>query len=90
MVGTLSFVCSKGHESAFLRSKRRARARSVALLWVRETKDDPGSDPDWSDWERLESAEFDARAFEFQLLLSTEDSAFSIAVEEAAIEAETL
>jgi hypothetical protein len=44
----------------------------------------------WSEWEKLISAEFEARAFEFQLRMSTNDPAFNILVEELRVKAEQL
>jgi hypothetical protein len=66
-------------------------AAGDAIVYVRHTDDDPaGTSPAWSAWERLDSAEFDARGFEFRVDLSTEDAAFNIAVSELGIDAEEL
>ncbi len=48
------------------------------IVEVRNTDDDPGGAPTWSDWERLDSAEFEARGFEFRAQLFTNDPAFNI------------
>jgi predicted phage tail protein len=42
-----------------------------AVMYVRTTDDDPAGTPTWSAWQVLDSAEFNARAFEFKLELST-------------------
>lgn len=68
-----------------------AQAAGDAIVFVRHTDDDPaGTSPAWSAWERLDSAEFEARGFEFRADLSTEDVAFNIAVSELGIDAEEL
>jgi len=67
------------------------QAAGDAIVYVRHTDEDPaGTSPAWSAWERLDSAEFDARGFEFRVDLSTEDAAFNIAVSELGIDAEEL
>jgi len=53
---------------------------------VRSTDDDPGGSPTWSAWDRLDSAEFEARGFDFRALLSTEDPAFNIQVSDLGID----
>ena len=48
---------------------------------VRHTDDDPAGSPvSWSAWNTLDSAEFDARGFQFRATLSTADPAFNIFV----------
>jgi hypothetical protein len=59
-------------------------------VWVRTTDDDPAGAPTWSSWERLESAEFENRAFEFQARLFSGDPAYNILVSELGIEKEEL
>ena len=52
-----------------------------AVLRVRATQNDPnGGSPTWTDWQRLDSAEFDARGFDFELDLKREDQSYSIRV----------
>ena len=51
-----------------------------AQVWVRETDDDPAGAPNWSAWQRLDSAEFEARAFDFQARLSSEDGTHNIEI----------
>lgn len=51
-----------------------------ARLQVRWTLDDPGGSPTWTAWEWLHSAEYEARAFQFRLGLSSTDPAYSPAV----------
>lgn len=57
-------------------------------IWVRETDDDPAGSPTFGAWQRLDSAEFNARAFDFQARLSTDDPAFNIHVTELSVEAD--
>jgi len=51
-----------------------------AVVWVRETDDDPGGSPAWSAWQRLDVAEFQARGFQFQARLKSDDPAYNIQV----------
>ena len=56
---------------------------------VRHTDDNPAGSPvSWSSWETLDSAEFEARAFEFRALLTTTDPAFNIHVTGLSVVAE--
>lgn len=66
------------------------QAQADLQVWVRHTDDDPAGSPTWSDWERLDSAEFEARGFDFQARLSTEDSSFNIVATELGIDVEEL
>ena len=59
-------------------------------VWCRQTDDDPGVSPTWSAWDRLDSAEFEARAFEFEARLSTADSVYNISISEMGIDAEAV
>ena len=61
-----------------------------AKVFTRHTDDDPADSPTWSAWERLDSAEFKARAFQFKTELSTNDPAYNIEVEELTITAENV
>jgi len=57
-----------------------------AKVFVRHTDDDPASSPvSWSSWERLDSAEFEARAFQFYALLDRESQDYNIAINELGI-----
>ena len=58
------------------------------IVEVRHTDDDPGGSPTWSDWNTLDSAEFEARGFQFRAHLMTEDPAFNIQVSELSVTAE--
>ncbi len=51
-----------------------------AQVWVRATNDNPGGSPTWTAYERLDSAEFENRAFEFQCRLTSGDPAYNILV----------
>lgn len=68
-----------------------AGAAVDAQIWVRWTEDDPGGgSPTWSEWERLDGAEYVARGFEFQTRLFTKDPAYNELVTELSITAEVL
>lgn len=58
-----------------------AGASGDAWIEARETDDDPASSPSWSDWKRLDAAEFSARAFEFRARLQSDDAAYNVTVE---------
>jgi hypothetical protein len=51
-----------------------------AQVWVRETDDDPAGSPTWSAWQRLDSAEYEARAFDFQARLTSENGTHNIEI----------
>jgi hypothetical protein len=53
-------------------------APADAQIWARETDDDPSGTPTWSSWQRLDSAEFQARALDFELRMSSSDPAYNI------------
>lgn len=55
---------------------------------VRHTDDDPAGAPTWSAWERLDSAEFEARGFDFRAVLTTIDTAFNVHVTDLGVDAE--
>lgn len=63
-------------------------ASADAQIWVRYTDDDPAGSPAWSDWQRLDAAEFKARGFQFQARLSTADPAFNIFVDTLEVHAD--
>lgn len=56
-----------------------------ARLWMRKTDTDPAGAPTWTAWQRLDSAEHEARAFEFRLDLESVASPYNIAVSEATV-----
>ena len=63
-----------------------SQSNADCIVEVRHTDDDPSdSDAVFSAWERLDSAEFEARGFEFRALLSTEDAGFNVNVSELKI-----
>jgi hypothetical protein len=57
-----------------------AAASADAVVEVRATDDDPGGSPAWGAWQRLDSAEFLARAFQFRCRLTSDDPAYNIHV----------
>lgn len=56
-----------------------------ARVWCRVTNDDPAGAPTWGAWNRLDSAEFECRAFQFKVVLSSVDPAYSIRVSALAV-----
>lgn len=64
-------------------------AGADARVYVRHTDDDPSGSPvSWSAWERLDSAEFEARAFEFYVVLTRDSVDYNILVSELGVDAE--
>ena len=57
-------------------------------IWVRTTDDDPNNNPTWSSWERIDSAEYEARGADFQARVSTEDAQYLPQIEELSINAD--
>jgi sulfur carrier protein ThiS len=66
-------------------------AGADAKVYVRHTDEDPsGSGIAWSSWERLDSAEFEARAFEFYIVLERDSADYNILVSELGIDVDEL
>lgn len=66
-------------------------AQADCIVYVRHTDDDPDtSGASWSSWERLDSAEFEARGFEFKAVLTSDDDVYNILVSELGIDAEEI
>lgn len=62
-----------------------------ARVQVRSTDDEPAGSPvTWSVWNLLDSAEFEARGFQFRALLTTTDAAFNIRVDTLGVVAEDI
>jgi len=59
-----------------------------ARVQERHTDDDTSGTPTWSEWQNIESAEFEARGFDFRVNLTSDDNAFNIKVDTLVIEAE--
>lgn len=65
--------------------------RGDAELQYRETDDNPAGSPvTWSDWKRFDSVEVEARGVEFQAVLSVEDAAYNVLVDELAVTADQI
>ena len=64
-----------------------AGAEGDCQVWYRSTLDDPNGSPvvDWSEWNRLDAAEDEARAFEFRADIMTMDAAFNIQVSQLSV-----
>lgn len=65
-------------------------ASADAVIYVRTTQTDPAASPVWSDWQRLDVAEFFVRAFQFECRLSTDDPAYNILVSQLSVTAQTV
>ncbi|HET8791810.1 MAG TPA: host specificity factor TipJ family phage tail protein [Modicisalibacter sp.] len=66
------------------------QAQADARVQVRHTDDDPAATPVWSVWNNLDAAEYEARAFEFRVILTTNDPAYNIRIDELSVKAEEL
>lgn len=65
------------------------QAAADAHVYVRHTDDNPAGSPvDWSAWERLDSAEFEARGFEFKCVLTADSEDYNILVDELGVDVE--
>jgi hypothetical protein len=63
-------------------------AKADAITYVRCTDDDPAGSPTWGAWNRLDSGEFNNRAFQFQTVLTSADPAYNIQISELSITAD--
>lgn len=62
-----------------------------AYIEVRHTDDDPAGSPvSWSEWEKLEAAEFEARGFEFRLTLVRDSEEYNVQVSDLGVVVEQL
>ena len=64
------------------------QAETDVVVFVRHTDDDPGGSPTFSAFERLDSAEFEARGFDFRAILTTNDPAFNVHVDTLGVDVE--
>ncbi len=63
-------------------------ASGDARVYARSTPDDPSGSPTWGTWERLDSGEFNSRAFQFKCELESTDPAYNVAIDELSITAD--
>jgi len=62
-----------------------------ARVQVRHSDDDPGDSPvEWGVWNELDSAEFEARAFQFRVVMTTNDPAYNIQISQLGAVAEEI
>lgn len=62
-----------------------------ARIYIRHTDDNPAGSPvSWSSWERLDSAEFNARAYECYVALERESEDYNILISELGIDIDEL
>jgi sulfur carrier protein ThiS len=67
------------------------QAGADARIFVRHTDTDPEVSPVvWTAWERLDSAEFEARGFQFKVELTAESEDYNIAISELGIDADQI
>ena len=50
------------------------------VIEVRETDDNPAGSPTWSTWQRLVTADYEARAFQFRALMAVADPAYNVQI----------
>ena len=63
-------------------------ASADATVYTRTTNDNPAGTPTWGDWQRLDSGEFYARAFQFKCELVSDDPAYNILISELSVTAD--
>ncbi len=60
-------------------------------IFVRHTDDDPNGSPvNWTAWERLDSAEFEARGFELKAVLTRDNTDYNIEVSEMGVDVDVI
>ena len=64
------------------------QAETDARVWVRHTDDDPAASPTWSSWNILDSAEFEARGFDFKVIFTSRDPAYNMKIDELSVTVE--
>jgi hypothetical protein len=60
-------------------------ADADAATYVRSTQTDPSGSPTWTAWNRLDSGEFSARAFQFETILESSDPAYNIQLSQLSV-----
>lgn len=66
------------------------QASSDCRVQVRTTDDDPSASPTYTEFNNLDSAEFEARGFDFRAILTTDDPAFNTRVSQLSVVAEEI
>ncbi len=61
-----------------------------AVVFVRSTQTNPSGSPVWTAWNRVDSGEFVAWAFEFKVELVSFDPAYTIQIDELSVKAEEI
>jgi hypothetical protein len=61
-----------------------------AIVYVRTTDDDPAGSPTWTDYQRIDSGEFYARAMSFKIYLSSVSADYNINITELIMKAEEI
>jgi hypothetical protein len=64
------------------------QAGADAICYIRYTDDNPSGSPTWSDWHRLDSAEFYSRAFQFKVEISSQSFFYNFNISELSIQIE--
>lgn len=57
-------------------------------LYVRTTQDDPAATPTWSDWRRFVIGDYEARAFQFQVRVTSDDEAKNVDISTLEVKAD--
>lgn len=63
-------------------------ANADAFVYVRATDDDPAGSPTWGAWQKLDSGEFNSRAFQFKAEMTSFDSTYNIRISELSVSAD--
>lgn len=59
-------------------------------VWVASTDDDPGGTPTWSDFQQLDAADFNKRAFRLKAIVTRADASYDVSITALSAKAEEL
>lgn len=66
------------------------QANADAVVFMRQTDDDPTGSPTWGPWERVESGEIEAWGVQFRVEFSSSNTGFNIEVSQLEVKAESI
>ena len=66
------------------------QANADAVVFMRQTDDDPTGSPTFGPWERIESGEVEAWGVEFRVQLTSDNSGFNMEISELSVKAESI
>lgn len=66
------------------------QANADAVIFMRQTDDDPTGSPTFGPWERIESGEVEAWGVQFRVELTSDNSGFNMEISELSVKAESI